>query len=76
MTDPSCWKVVITDDDPDTLQIIQRLLASYGAEVYTTTKGDDCLWLLREKLPTLLLLRERATPQPGVSARSVAAALV
>ncbi len=56
MTDPSCWKVVITDDDPQTLQIVQRLLVSYGAEVSIASDGRECLRLLRENLPTVLLL--------------------
>ncbi len=64
MSDPASWDVVIADDDPDTVQIIERLLTSHGMRAHIVNNGPDCLQLLRERRATLLLLDIR---MPGMS---------
>ncbi len=56
MTDPSTWKVVIADDDDDSVGVAEYVLSFYGAQVRTARNGDVCLEMLRQECPTFLLL--------------------
>jgi CheY-like chemotaxis protein len=72
MTDLSTWSVLIADDDADTVRIIERLLTSHGIQVRAVSSGPECLRLIREDKPTLLLVD---LLMPGTSGWDVIAAI-
>lgn len=49
-------KILIVDDNPDVLQVMQLLLGSRGYEVEVTTKGGDTLELVNTFQPDLVFL--------------------
>ena len=49
-------KILIADDEPDILEIIQYNLHSEGYIVYTAKNGDEALELARKNLPDLIIL--------------------
>jgi CheY-like chemotaxis protein len=55
-TDPSMWNIVVTDDDPDTIRVVECVLAFFGARVRAAECGSVCLDLIRQERPTFLLL--------------------
>ncbi len=63
MTDMSQWKVILVDDEPDSLYLIHEILAHHGAEVHTAASGRQCLALLDSVTPTLIVM-DLAMPRP------------
>ena len=55
-TDPSTWNIVVTDDDPDSIRVVECILGFFGARVRTAECGSACLDLIRQERPTFLLL--------------------
>lgn len=55
MHDLSDWNVVIVDDEPDNRGVLEFVLSSYNATVRTASTGNECLAMMEEKAPTLLL---------------------
>ena len=49
-------KILIVDDEPDTILILQDRLEMDGYEVVTATDGGDALELIDQDLPDLVLL--------------------
>jgi CheY-like chemotaxis protein len=49
-------RILIADDDPDTLQTYSNLLELAGYEILKATTGQECLRVVREALPDLVLL--------------------
>lgn len=50
------WQALVAEDDYDSLQVVKELLSSAGAEVITATTGKQCLKLLQETTPAMLVL--------------------
>jgi CheY-like chemotaxis protein len=53
--DLSTWKVLIVDDEPDNRGILEFVLSSYNAEVRCAETAPECLELMEQECPTLLL---------------------
>lgn len=49
------WKVVIVEDTYDDQQLVSRILQHYGAEVYVVHNGYECIDLLHEVDPTVIV---------------------
>lgn len=49
-------KILIADDEPDILEIIQFNLQQEGYEVLTARNGDEALELAKKHLPSLIIL--------------------
>jgi len=49
-------RILIVDDNPMNLDILQALLAAHGYEIITATDGEQALAVAREKQPDLILL--------------------
>ena len=49
-------KILIVDDNPDVLQVLQLLLGTRGFEVQGTTKGEETFDLVNEFQPSLIFL--------------------
>ncbi len=56
ITDPSTWNIVVTDDDPDSIRVVECILGFFGARVRAAEGGAACLDLIRQERPTFLLL--------------------
>ncbi len=49
-------KVLIVDDDPDSLEILSGYVAEMGCEVIKAMSGEECLELAKRERPDLILL--------------------
>jgi CheY-like chemotaxis protein len=56
MHDLSDWHVLIVDDEPDNIGVIELVLSYHNAVVRTAESGMECLRLMAEESPTLLLV--------------------
>jgi CheY-like chemotaxis protein len=63
MTDISQWTIVLVDDEMDSLNLIYDLLELNGVEVYKARNGQQCLALLDQIVPTLIVM-DLAMPSP------------
>ncbi len=63
MTDVSLWKVILVDDEPDSLNLLHDILTFNGAQVYRAASGQQCLSLLETVVPTLMVL-DLQMPKP------------
>ncbi|NOG51486.1 MAG: response regulator [Chloroflexi bacterium] len=49
------WKVLVVDDEPDSLDVARRILTIYGAEVQTGTNGQEGLQIVRKWRPDFII---------------------
>ena len=56
MSDPSDWRVLIVDDDPDNVGVLELVLEFHNATTRVAASGQQCLDMLGEEIPTLLLV--------------------
>jgi CheY-like chemotaxis protein len=55
MRDLSDWNVLVVDDEPDNIGVIELVLSFHSAVVRTAESGAECLELMAKEMPTLLL---------------------
>jgi CheY-like chemotaxis protein len=56
MTEPTYWRVLLVDDEPDSLNLIHDILTLNGARVHRATDGQQCLEMVAEVTPTMIVL--------------------
>ncbi len=56
MHDLSNWNVLIVDDEPDNVGLLELILRFHHATVRTAESGQRCLELLEIETPSLLLI--------------------
>lgn len=56
MADTSTWDVIIVDDEPDNLGVLEIVMGFNSVRYRAAHSGEECLRLLAEKAPTLLLV--------------------
>lgn len=49
------YKVVVVDDEPDSLEVAQRILSFYQAQVYTANNGQEGLKLIQNVKPNFVI---------------------
>lgn len=49
-------KILVVDDQPVNVKLLEKKLAREGMEVWTASNGEDCLNLVKTHLPDLILL--------------------
>ncbi len=49
------WKVIIVEDTYDDQQLISRILEHHGVQVFLAKNGNECLKLLQQVEPTLIV---------------------
>ena len=59
-------KILIADDEPDILEIIQYNLQNEGYDVYTAKDGDDALMKAKQVKPELIILDIMMPKKTGV----------
>src|SRR5579859_6130471 len=55
-TNPATWNLIATDDEPDTIEIMEILCTHHNIQLRTASSGPQCLELLTDQIPDLLLL--------------------
>jgi len=60
--------ILVADDDPDVRESVKTILEKQDYRVITATGGDDCLKILQEETPDLILLDIR---MPGIPVKNV-----
>src|SRR5215472_10017105 len=55
-TQPSTWNLVIVDNEPDSIGIVEYVFKFHNARVRSATSGPACIALLNEELPDVLFL--------------------
>lgn len=57
--DTSAWRVIVTDDEPDNVGVLELVLEFHGADVRIAESGAECLQLLNQEdqeAPSFLLV--------------------
>jgi two-component system, cell cycle response regulator DivK len=49
------WKVLVVDDEPDSLTVVTLVLKFHGATVYSAKNGKEALDLVEQVTPTFIL---------------------
>jgi CheY-like chemotaxis protein len=49
------WKIVIVEDEPDSLDVASYILQFYGATVYPATDGSEGLSVIKEVRPDFVI---------------------
>ncbi|MFN8420824.1 MAG: response regulator [Anaerolineae bacterium] len=49
------WDVLIAEDEPDNLEVAERILKFYGANVLSATNGQQALELIKETKPKFII---------------------
>ncbi len=58
--------ILAVDDEPNVLQLFRRVLEPAGYQVMTAADGDQCLQLVAEKAPELVLLDIKMPGKSGI----------
>lgn len=53
---PSTWNIVVVDDEPDSIGIVELVFKFHKASVRTASSGQECIALLAEALPDIVFL--------------------
>jgi len=56
MSDVSNWDVIIVDDEPDNIGVVKLVLEFHNATVRVAESGKECLTLMKQQMPSLLLM--------------------
>ena len=56
LPDPSTWNVLIVDDEPDSVGVVEHIFTFHQAKVRTASSGPTCLELLKQERPNILFL--------------------
>ena len=56
MVDPSNWNVLIVDDEPDNIGVLELVFGFHNMRVRTAQSGQVGLELLKEEIPTFMLV--------------------
>lgn len=53
---PSEWHILVVEDEYDSIQMVSKILKHHGIEVEIAHNGVECLAVLNERLPTLIIM--------------------
>lgn len=66
MQSPSDWNVIIVDDEPDNIGVVELVLDFHDAKSRMASSGKECLQLLENELPNLLLIDIQMPEMDGI----------
>jgi CheY-like chemotaxis protein len=56
INDPATWNVIIIDDEPDSVGVVEYVCRFHNASVRTANSGQAGLDLIRQEKPTIVFL--------------------
>ncbi len=59
---PKDWRVLVVEDEYDSIQMVSKILRHHGAEVHIAHDGHECLEKLAQLDPTIVIM-DLALPQ-------------
>ena len=59
-------RVLVVDDEPDSVELLQEFLTGKGYEIVTASNGEEALRKLKEERPHLVLLDVRMPDMNGL----------
>lgn len=62
MSDLSQWRVLVVEDEFDSIQLVSKILRHHGVEVHIAHDGHECLAMLDVLKPTVVIM-DLALPQ-------------
>ena len=54
MTD-RLWRVIVVEDEDDSVRMVSKILSYHGIEVHVARNGRECIDLLTQMTPTLIV---------------------
>ena len=54
--DPRSWRILVVEDEYDSIQMVSKILRHHGIEVYVAHNGYECIDILRDLHPTLVIM--------------------
>lgn len=54
--DPSTWRVLVVEDEYDSIQMVSKILRHHGAEVHIARTGLECLKMLETLNPSIVIM--------------------
>lgn len=55
LTNPSTWRVLVVDDEVDSVEVVDMVLSSVGAVVYQASNGKEGLAAFNKEHPDIVL---------------------
>jgi CheY-like chemotaxis protein len=55
LPDLSHWRVLVVDDEPDSIEIVRMVLSAADATVYTAANGIQAFEVFKREMPSLVL---------------------
>ena len=49
-------KIMVVDDDPDVIYVLENILSRYGCEVVGVTDSKKCVEIVKKEMPDLIFL--------------------
>lgn len=56
MLQPNEWRVLVVEDEFDSIQMVSKILQHHGAQVHVAHNGRECLEVLKTFVPTLVIM--------------------
>jgi CheY-like chemotaxis protein len=53
---PNDWCVLVVEDEFDSIQMVSKILSHHGVDVHIAHDGTECLTMLEELMPTLVIM--------------------
>ncbi|MBC7869468.1 MAG: response regulator [Chitinophagaceae bacterium] len=66
------WKVLVVEDEADSMELVQELFHHYGIHSIGATSGEEALQILETETPTLIIID---LALPGIDGWGLLAAL-
>lgn len=55
LTNPRDWRVLVVEDQDDSIQVVSQILQHYDIDVYVARNGRECLEMLPNIHPTVVI---------------------
>jgi CheY-like chemotaxis protein len=54
--DPKEWRVLVVEDEFDSIQMVSKILQHHGATVHIAHNGHECIEMLEDVKPNLVIM--------------------